>query len=313
MQVACTGVEVRDLELDLVCRGREPRTMLYYARPLLDERGHVRGSVGACLDITARKRAEEQLAGSSQRLREVAAASSTVHSATTTDSVLQIATDEARRIIGTHQSVSSLTISQRWAQAINARSLSDKYAQWRSYEAQPDGSGIYSLVCRTNKPLRLTQAELEAHPEFRRFGKEGGNHPPLRGWLAVPFVGRGGRNLGLIQLSDKLDGSDFTDEDEAILVQFATITSVAIANAALYEGLREADRCRRPSIRPRWSRSRAAKAWSAVPCRRAASWWRTITGMRPTASPSCCGWRATTSTRPTTASILSGLQERTAD
>jgi PAS domain S-box-containing protein len=198
--------------------------------------------MGVNMDVTERKLAEEQLAGYSQRLREVAAASSRVHSATTTETVLQVATEDARRIIGTHQSVSSLTANQQWAQAVNARSLSDKYAQWQTYNAAPDGSGIYSVVCRTNKPLRLTQADLEAHPEFRRFGREAGKHPPLRGWLAVPFVGRDGRNLGLIQLSDKLDGGDFTAEDEAILVQLATIASVAVENARLYEGLREADR-----------------------------------------------------------------------
>jgi CheY-like chemotaxis protein len=39
-----------------------------------------------------------------------------------------------------------------------------------------------------------------------------------------------------------VDGSDFTAEDEAILVQLATIASVALENARLYEGLREADR-----------------------------------------------------------------------
>jgi PAS domain S-box-containing protein len=198
--------------------------------------------MGVNMDVTERKLAEEQLAGYSQRLREVAAASGKVHSATTTESVLQVVTEEARRIVGTHQSVSSLTVNRRWAQAINARSLSDKYARWRPYDAPPDGSGIYSVVCRTNKPLRLTQAELEAHPESRRFGKEAGKHPPLRGWLAVPFVGRDGRNLGLIQLSDKLGGGEFTSEDEAVLVQLATIASVAIENAGLYEGLRQADR-----------------------------------------------------------------------
>jgi PAS domain S-box-containing protein len=74
MQLAASGVEVRDLELDLVCQGREPRTMLCYARPLFAEQGQVRGSVGACLDITSRKRAEEALRESETALRQSAAA-----------------------------------------------------------------------------------------------------------------------------------------------------------------------------------------------------------------------------------------------
>jgi signal transduction histidine kinase/CheY-like chemotaxis protein len=200
-------------------------------------------------DLSERQQAEQQVAGllarekqQTARLVQVAAASLTIHSALSVDSVLRVITEEARRIIDTHQSVSSMTVNEQWAQAINAISLSDKYAQWRTYDAKPDGSGIYAVVCATNKPMRLTQAELEAHPAWRRFGKEVANHPPLRGWLAAPFVGRDGRNLGLIQVSDKVDGSDFTADDEAILMQLAYIASVAIENARLYDDLRDADR-----------------------------------------------------------------------
>jgi PAS domain S-box-containing protein len=209
----------------------------------------LRGFVKVCRDLSERKHAEKQVAGLRERekqqtvrLVQVAAASLTIHSALSVDSVLRVITDEARRIIDAHQSVSGMTVNEQWAQAINAISLSDKYAPWRTYDAKPDGSGIYAVVCATNKPMRLTQAELEAHPAWRPFGKEVANHPPLRGWLAAPFVGRDGRNLGLIQVSDKVDGSDFTAEDEAILLQLAYIASVAIENARLYDNLREADR-----------------------------------------------------------------------
>src|SRR5712692_3032446 len=209
----------------------------------------LRGFVKVLRDLSERKQAEEQVAGllerekqQTARLLEVAAAALTIHSALSVDSVLRVITEEARRIIDTHQSVGSMTVNEQWAQAINAIALSDKYAAWRTYDAKPDGSGIYAVVCRTNKPLRLTQAELEAHPAWRRFGREVANHPPLRGWLAAPFVGRDGRNLGLIQLSDKVDGGDFTAADEAILMQLAYIASVAIENARLYDSLRETDR-----------------------------------------------------------------------
>lgn len=156
-------------------------------------------------------------------------------------SVLGVITEEARGLIGAHQSVTSLTRGPKWEQAINAVSLSDKYQQWKDYESPPDGSGIYSLVCQTNQPMRLTQEELESHPAWKGFGNEAENHPPVRGWLAVPLVGRGGRNIGLIQVSDKVDG-DFTEDDESLLVQLAQMASSAIENAQLVENLREADR-----------------------------------------------------------------------
>src|SRR5712691_5442658 len=186
------------------------------------QNGSLRGFVKVFRDLSERKQTEEQVAvllarekQQTARLVQVAAASLTIHSALSVDSVLRVITEEARRIIDTHQSVSGMTVNEQWAQAINAISLSDKYAQWRTDDAKPDGTGISAVVCGTNKPMRLTQAELEAHPAWRRFGNEVANHPPLRGWLAAPFVGRDARNLGLIQVSDKVDGSDFTADDEA--------------------------------------------------------------------------------------------------
>ncbi len=143
--------------------------------------------------------------------------------------VLQAVTEKAREIVGAHQAVTSIVVDGNWARAINAVSLSDKYAAWRTYDEQPDGSGIYRLVCQMNRPQRMTQAEMEAHPAWRAFGKAACKHPPMRGWLAAPLTGRHGYNIGLIQLSDKYEG-DFTEEDEAILVQLAQTASAAIEN-----------------------------------------------------------------------------------
>lgn len=192
-----------------------------------------------------RARQEAQRAAALARLHArqlsgLARAALRINAALSIDRILETTIIEARELIGAHQAVSSFTINQNWAQAINTVSLSDKYAAWRSYDAPPDGSGIYAEVCRTNRPMRLTQAELEAHPLWRGFGAEAGRHPPMRGWLAAPLVGRDGRNLGLLQLSDKQDGSDFTAEDEAILVQLAQMAAVAIENARLYHEAQEA-------------------------------------------------------------------------
>jgi GAF domain-containing protein/anti-sigma regulatory factor (Ser/Thr protein kinase) len=52
--------------------------------------------------------------------------------------------------------------------------------------------------------------------------------PPPGPRLAAPLVGRDGSSIGLIELSDKLDGSAFTGADEAILVQLAQMAANAI-------------------------------------------------------------------------------------
>lgn len=199
------------------------------------------------LDITKRKWAESALQTAVRSSRQYAAqlrglteASLAISSALSLDEMLQEITERARSIIGAHQSVTSITIDENWAQAINAVSLSDKYAAWQTYLKMPDGSGIYALVCRMQQPMRLTQAQLEAHPAWRGFGKEASNHPPMRGWLAAPLTGRNGQNIGLIQLSDKYEG-EFTESDEVIIVQLAQMASVAIENSQLYGAAQSAE------------------------------------------------------------------------
>ena len=158
--------------------------------------------------------------------------------------MMQVLTEQARAIIGAHQSVTSLTVSDDWAQAITAISISDKYAAWRTYDELPDGSGIYNVVCKTNRTMRMTQRQLERHRAWRGFGASVDRHPPMRGWLAVPLVAADGRNLGLVQLSDKYEG-DFTAKDESTLVQLARLASIAIEKAAAEAALQAALRTAR--------------------------------------------------------------------
>ena len=64
---------------------------------------------------------------------------------------------------------------------------------------------------------------------------------PASGRLAVPLIDRAGKHLGLIEAVDKIDG-DFTVEDEAILMQLASIAATGFENARLYCSLQEQDR-----------------------------------------------------------------------
>jgi serine phosphatase RsbU (regulator of sigma subunit)/anti-sigma regulatory factor (Ser/Thr protein kinase) len=63
-----------------------------------------------------------------------------------------------------------------------------------------------------------------------------GTTRPVRegGRLVAPLIARGGRELGLVELSGKREG-EFTEDDESIVVQLAHMASVAIENARLYE------------------------------------------------------------------------------
>jgi serine phosphatase RsbU (regulator of sigma subunit)/anti-sigma regulatory factor (Ser/Thr protein kinase) len=66
-------------------------------------------------------------------------------------------------------------------------------------------------------------------------GRKGAARPVREGGrLVAPLIDRGGRELGLVELSGKREG-EFTEDDESIVVQLAHMASIAIENARLYE------------------------------------------------------------------------------
>jgi PAS domain S-box-containing protein len=251
---------LHDTEIEQVKTSRKPvrgetpftgtsgrRIYDYILVPVFGPDGEVEAVAGTTRDVTERKLSEEEmgriLEAEKRRaalLARVAQASRAMNAVLSVDAISRVLAEEARSIIGAHQAVASLSVDADFAQAISAVSLSDKYARYRSFDAQPTGAGIYAQVCRTNSSLRLTHDELLRHPAWRGFGQYGNDHPPLRGWLAVPLVGHGGRNLGLVQIGDRLEG-DFTEEDQAILEQLAATAAVGIENARLYDSLKEQD------------------------------------------------------------------------
>lgn len=70
-QMAATGREIHDCELDIVSADGEVRHVLGNARPLRDEQGNLRGSISAFIDITRRKKAEEALKRANDNLENL--------------------------------------------------------------------------------------------------------------------------------------------------------------------------------------------------------------------------------------------------
>jgi signal transduction histidine kinase/ActR/RegA family two-component response regulator len=100
-----------------------------------------------------------------------------------------------------------------------------------------------SYVARSSSPTRLTAAQLENHPDYALVQQlENREIPPVLGLLAAPLVGREGRTMGVIYVSDKIAG-EFSADDEAILVQLTQMASVAVENILSAEA-REANRAK---------------------------------------------------------------------
>lgn len=200
--------------------------------PVFDELGGLQGFGKIFRDATTEWRARQGLAG-------IARASRAMNAVLSVDAIVGVLTEEARSIIGAHQAITYLTASEDWKQAIYKISQSDKYSSYAGEEASIFDENLFAQVCKTNQSIRLTQDEL-GHSSQRPSLGECGSGLPMRGCLAVPLVGHGTRNLGLVLLSDKFEG-EFTESDEAILQQLAATAAVGIENARLYDSLKEQD------------------------------------------------------------------------
>ncbi|MGI8535852.1 MAG: SpoIIE family protein phosphatase [Mycobacteriales bacterium] len=174
------------------------------------------------------------------QLRALADSALALTAADSLDDLLRLVTDAAVEVVGCHQAVTS-RVPSGWADASTYVSLSEKYAAWRDYDVVPEGRGVLEAVLRDNRPLRLTGAQLRVHPDWRGL-RDAPGHPPLPDYLAAPLIGRDGVHLGIVQLSDKLDETPFTAEDEAILVQLAQMASSTIERLEAFEGERAARR-----------------------------------------------------------------------
>ena len=157
-------------------------------------------------------------------------------SARTVDDMLRETTARAAEIIGAHQAMTSLTVDRDASQPLTATHRSGMYARFGPDIHRAALSGVAAEVCRTNRPVRLNQAELERRADWQEAVAANPDAPQLRGVLGVPLVGHEGRNLGMIELSDRIAG-DFDADDERLLTSFAQFTAMAIEQLRLHADL----------------------------------------------------------------------------
>ena len=167
-------------------------------------------------------------AGRSAIVREIDETASDAYAAATFEEALHELARYARLMIGAHQSALSYVPDGDLHAAIHTHSFSKKHERYNTYDVMPTGDGIWGVVVEQKIPLRMTQEEIACHPRWKNFGglkdARGLEHPPMRGWLAVPIFRQNGRFAGVLQLSDKFDG-DFSAEDEALLTRLGKVIS----------------------------------------------------------------------------------------
>jgi signal transduction histidine kinase len=98
---------------------------------------------------------------------------------------------------------------------------------------RPEGLGLLGTLIHEPHPLRL--AEIGDDPRSAGFPA---GHPPMHSFLGVPIKVRD-RVFGNLYLTEKADGTDFSEDDEAIVIALAAAAGVAVENARLHRQIHE--------------------------------------------------------------------------
>ena len=99
----------------------------------------------------------------------------------------------------------------------------------------PVGRGLLGALMDSEIPLRVPV--IQEHPHSVGFPD---NHPYMVSFLGVP-IRTNDRQLGQIYLTEKIDASEFSSDDEMIIQMLATYAATAITNARMIEQMKERD------------------------------------------------------------------------
>ncbi len=143
------------------------------------------------------------------------------------DQTLQQIVDSARDLLGARYAALGVFNSDRVLERFVFSGISPEAV--RRIGHFPLGRGLLGAVLDEGRPLRVVR--ISEHPLSVGFPP---NHPPMASFLGLP-IAAGEQVLGNLYLTDKTDGTDFSDPDAEFAEMFATHAAVAIQNARLYE------------------------------------------------------------------------------
>ncbi|MHB8413373.1 MAG: ATP-binding protein [Candidatus Acidiferrales bacterium] len=144
-----------------------------------------------------------------------------------------MAAEGARTIVGAERAIVRVSANDTTGTPEKPpRSLSDELFAMCFSGSRLTGDSIGTLAGEIQETTEMRRAESGQRSPLRSKSAPWAKQPVSSTWLAVPLLGRGGRNIGWLGLFDKPLGG-FTTEDETILALLAQFLSLAVENDRL--------------------------------------------------------------------------------
>jgi PAS domain S-box-containing protein len=240
MQYAArTAQEIGPIACDIIRPDGRRVTLYEYAAPLFDENGNVRGAIGVFVDITERRRVEQEqrfLARAGEIL------STSLDSAATFSALVQLAVP----VLGDYCALDLLRDDNTFDRVefvVADERLRDVAEGMKRYPPRASIESPAMQAIRTGVPLMAR----ECPPEVLDRAAQSPEHRALLGRLGVvsyimaPLRARG-RTLGLISFGSLNPARRFDERDLDLAVEVARRAALALDNARLYRLAQEANR-----------------------------------------------------------------------
>lgn len=158
-----------------------------------------------------------------KRLSRLSEASLRINESLDPDKVLQEVMDNARAL--TCARWGGITTLDRQGDVVDLITSGVSPEEREKIMSLPEAPRLYEYFNSKQKPIRLRDAE--SHMMSLGFPKD---HPPVKSFMGTKML-HGGEHVGTLFVAEKEDGEEFTQEDEEMLVMFASQAALVVLNA----------------------------------------------------------------------------------
>ena len=174
---------------------------------------------------------KEVLKDADARMRALHHATLSLYSDLSLEGVLQRIVAAAQALTGASYAAVGISNAEGGLEAFITTGMEDEDIERIAHP--PRGLGLLGEMIRTHTSIRLP--EIADHPKALGFPA---GHPVMHSFLGVPIAAFG-EPIGQIYLTDKQDAPEFDDQDQQLIELLAAQSGAAIANARLYQQVKE--------------------------------------------------------------------------
>ncbi|MHB9001354.1 MAG: hybrid sensor histidine kinase/response regulator, partial [Thermoanaerobaculia bacterium] len=192
-------------------------------------------AVGFVLDLTERKKIEQQLRDQTQILATINRVGQLLSAELDLQKVVQGVTDAATDLIGAESGAFFFNVTGPQGEAYTLYALSGMSRDVFSGLPMPRRTELFGPAFRGESVIRID--DIGKDPRYGKNPPFNGlppGHPPVRSFLAAPVISRSGNVLGSLFFGHREPGR-FRLREEQIARGLAAQAAVAVDNARLYE------------------------------------------------------------------------------